>query len=89
MKYFFCFYHIYQGEHINYHHVIIETDDLEEVQTLEAPGYQYILMSSSEIFLTERDMKMDLIKSLMMDGESLLKRLKKYNKEQIFKRVLR
>jgi hypothetical protein len=78
-----CFYHIRQGGHVNYHHVVIPSrlvTDEEVLKRLEGDGYTYYLMSSVPVLLTLSEQKNDIIKSLIMDGESLWKRLKKKQK---------
>lgn len=78
--YLFCFYHIRQGKHLNYHHVLIPAEMVMEEKALErldGDGYVYYLMSCVPVLLTASEIRSDIIKPLIMDGESLWKRLKK------------
>lgn len=77
----YCFYHIYTLKHTNYHHVIMKYDPddkeiAEVIKSLDAEQYQYKLISAQPIFLDEEKQAELIIRGLIMDGESLLKRLK-------------
>lgn len=88
--YLFCFYHIRQGKHLNYHHVLIPADfveDEEALKKLDGEGYVYYLISCVPVLLTESEAKSQIAKPLIMDGESLWKRLKKNFKNRLPKQM--
>jgi hypothetical protein len=74
-RYYLCFYNLQIGDHKHYHHLIIKTDNVSEIKSLEGPNYAYFLKSVLEI--SSKKMTGAIAKSLMMDGESFIKRLKK------------
>jgi hypothetical protein len=74
--FFYCFYHVLSLKHTNYHHVLIKTDDVELIKVLDTDHYQYRLISAQSVFLDEEDRGKLIIRGLIMDGESLLKRFK-------------
>jgi len=74
--YQYCQYHIYSVKHTNHHHVLIQTDDLDLIKTLDADVYQYCLISSQQVFLDPQELGGVIIRGLVMDGESLLRRFK-------------
>jgi hypothetical protein len=79
-SFIYCFYHIRQGKHLNYHHVLIPVECVSDenlLQRLEGDGYVYYLMSIVPILLTESEQKSPINRPLIMDGESLWKRMKK------------
>jgi hypothetical protein len=79
-SFLFCFYNIRQGKHVNYHHVLIPAELItneEYLKRLEGDGYEYLLFSQVPILLTETERRSDINKPLIMDGESLWKRIKK------------
>lgn len=81
--YLFCFYHIRQGKHLNYHHVLILSEMVHEedaLKRLDGDGYVYYLMSCVPVLLTASDIKNEILRPLIMDGESLWKRMKKNHK---------
>lgn len=75
MNYWFCYYHLYIGHHINYHHVIIKANR-DEIADITFNDYMYIVKEVTEIHLSEKDAEMKYFKNLIMDGESLLKRMR-------------
>lgn len=79
-SFFYCFYHIRQGKHLNYHHVLVPAEmvfDEELLTRLEGDGYVYYLMAKVPVLMTETETKTIINRPLIMDGESLWKRLKK------------
>lgn len=76
MNHYLCYYHIYCGQHVNYHHVIMRCDP-QEIVNLEFNEYMYLLKSSKAVYLTPELQGNNMIKGLIMDGESLLKRIRK------------
>lgn len=83
--YHWCFYHVYSGKHVNYHHVIMKfaLDELNMVKSLEGENYQYCLISAQPYFIDEMNQEELIIRGLIMDGESLLKRFKSATKKSI------
>lgn len=82
MNYYFCFFHIHSLKHVNYHHVIIKADSDKEITGICSDTYQYELISTKEIGpFSEDDLKNEVYRRLIMDGESLLKRIKKNRKK--------
>lgn len=83
--FYYCFYNIFSTKHTNYHHVILKLteDDLEIIKSLDAETYQYCLISANPIYLDEVDQAKLIIRGLIMDGESLLKRFKAQQKKSI------
>lgn len=82
-SFYYCFYHIRQGGHVNYHHVLIPAELVSEeakLKRLEGDGYVYYLMSLVPILLNESETRSIINRPLIMDGESLWKRLKKSNR---------
>lgn len=77
MKYWFCYYQVmYQNQnHVYYHHVIMRCD-ITELRNIENSDYIYILREYKLITLDDVDMENFIIKSLIRDGESLLKVLR-------------
>jgi len=78
--FFYCFYRIQQGKHLNYHHVLIPAELItneEYLKRLEGDGYIYYLTSQVSVLLNQSERRSDINKPLIMDGESLWKRLKK------------
>lgn len=81
----FCFYQIRQNGHLNFHHVLIPLELIEDdraLRRLDGDGYVYYLMSQVPVLLTSSEMKSEINRPLIMDGESLWKRLKKNFKTQ-------
>jgi hypothetical protein len=79
-SFLYCFYNVRQKKHVNYHHVLIPAELItneEYLKRLEGDGYEYLLFSQVPILLTETERRSDINKPLIMDGESLWKRLKK------------
>ncbi len=83
--YYFCFYRQYfRNGHVNHHHVIIQTEDSDLLTVLDESDYQYRLISLHPVVLTTEDLDGLIIRGLVMDGESLLKRFKaQQNKKSI------
>lgn len=81
MLFYLCFYHVYFGHHVNYHHVLISESEEEHITDLNAGEYLYNLRSRVPMKLTSEELGNAVIKGLVMDGESLTKRLKKFNKQ--------
>lgn len=81
-QYYFCLFHIFCGKHINFHHVVLKTHDLEKFRYLDAGPYQYFLISSHLIPLTDKDKEVLILKGLLMDGESLEKRFNKAERQK-------
>lgn len=82
-SFYYCFYHVRQNKHLNYHHVLIPAEHVEDevqLKKLEGDGYIYYLMSLVPVLLTESEMRTPINRPLIMDGESLWKRLKKSNR---------
>lgn len=84
-SFYYCFYHVYTVKHVNYHHVILKLkpDEVELVNTLDCDTYQYRLISIQQLFLDEKALAGEIIRGLVMDGESLLKRIKAQQKKSI------
>lgn len=80
--YYLCYYHVLTVKDRNYHHVImkLDPDEVEKINTLDRDDYQYRLISAQQIFLDEKLMQEQIIRGLVMDGESLLKRFKAQQK---------
>ena len=76
MHHYLCFYHLYIGQHVNYHHVIMLCTP-KELVNLEYNDYMYLLKSSKAVYLTPEQEGDEITHKLIMDGESLLKRIKK------------
>lgn len=76
MNHYHCFFQVYIGAHVHYHHVIMECYPTDLVN-LEENDYMYLLRSSKAVYLTQEDLKNEYVRGLVMDGESLLKRIKK------------
>ena len=88
-KWYFCFYHVYTIKHTNYHHVIISTDDLDVIKSMDSDTYQYCLISALPVNLDQRDLESNpIIRGLVMDGESLFKRFKAQRNKQIFSKAI-
>lgn len=83
-EYHFCFYHVLTVKHANYHHVIMKLteEELEMIKSLNADTYSYCLISAQPVRLSDSAVAADLIiRGLIMDGESLLKRFKAQHKK--------
>lgn len=78
--YLFCYFHQRCGGHLNHHHVLISKG--EEVDSFRTKHYRYILKKVEEVSLSDEDRAQLVIKHLVMDGESLLKRIKKSKKQR-------
>ena len=78
--YYFCYYHVLTVKHRNYHHVVMKLrpDDLDQINTLDCDEYQYRLISAVPI--SDEEVAGQIIRGLVMDGESLLKRFKAQQK---------
>jgi hypothetical protein len=61
----------------------ISEKEIELVRSLDADSYQYCLISAQPVFLDEQDQAELIIRGLIMDGESLLKRFKAQHKKSI------
>jgi len=48
-----------------------------ELQDLKENDYMYLLRMSKAVYLSQEDLSNETTKALIMDGESLLKRIKK------------
>ena len=48
-----------------------------ELVNLEENSYMYLLRTSKAVYLSPEDLTNEYVRSLVMDGESLLKRIKK------------
>jgi len=48
-----------------------------ELVNLEENNYMYLLRTSKAVYLSPEDLSNETTKALIMDGESLLKRIKK------------
>jgi hypothetical protein len=76
----YCFYQIRQNKHVNFHHVLIPLDLItneEYLKNLKGDGYEYFLMSQVPILLSESEYRSEINRPLIMDGESLWKRMKR------------
>ena len=62
---------------MHYHHVIIPAEDESLIVDLETDQYTYFLKSIRPLDLSEKDKELLIIRGLIMDGESLFKRIKK------------
>lgn len=84
--YWLCFFHVlYKKEnHYYYHHVIIKCD-INELDNIDNENYIYVLKEYKSLNITKEELKDNLIiKSLIRDGESILKvlRTKAVNKNK-------
>lgn len=85
MNYYFCFFHIHNSKHTNYHHVIIKAESSMEIMDVVSESYRYELINVDQITnLSDNQLEDEVYKRLIMDGESLLKRIKKH-KTNLFK----
>ena len=73
--YWFCYYHQYAGKQVNYHHVIIKAE-LETIGDIVFEDCSYFIREITQIHLSEKDTELKYYKDLIMDGESLLKKMK-------------
>lgn len=76
MNHYFCFFQVYVGNHVHYHHVIMECLPTDLVN-LEENSYMYLLRTSKAVYLSPEDLTNEYVRALVMDGESLLKRIRK------------
>lgn len=75
MNYWFCYYQVYIGSHVNYHHVIIRANRAE-IGNVVLEDFGYYLREVTRIHLSEKDAELKYYKSLIMDGESLLRKMR-------------
>lgn len=73
--YWFCYYHQYIGRQVNYHHVIIRAE-LEEIGNIVFEDHSYYIKEVTQIHLSDKDAELKYYRSLIMDGESLFKKMK-------------
>jgi hypothetical protein len=76
----YCFYHVYSLRHTNYHHVLMKIKNDDLIKVLDTDHYQYRLISATPVYLDEEEQAKLIIRGLIMDGESLLKRFKAQEK---------
>jgi hypothetical protein len=81
--YYFCLYHVYSGnQHVNYHHVIIKTDNPRKLVDINTDQYQYYRKSYEPLdqeYVESQRKKDRVYEGLIRDGESLWKRMQKTN----------
>lgn len=78
--FYYCFYNVFTSiGHTNKHHVIISIAPsmIDVLNTIDESIYQYRLISAQPVHLDEKEAGSLIIRGLIMDGESLLKRLKR------------
>lgn len=85
--FYYCYYHIYNLKGVHYHHVIIKikTEDLSLINTYDEHEYQYKLISAQAVYLDEQQQAEVINRGLIMDGESLLSKIKNAQRKLIKK----